>query len=140
MASVNPLFLSTTKTVTWSSKLFFKLLSQLLTKFSKYCFYCLLNKVEERRSKTHNQPFVLFLYNYLLACLFVYYCAVLLGGLTPIYFRVQLTSTLNTILTNDFPDNWPNFVSELERLLTSSDFRLVYVGLLALREVVKVYQ
>jgi hypothetical protein len=54
--------------------------------------------------------------------------------------RVQLTSTLNTILTNDFPDNWPNFVSELERLLTSSDVRLVYVGLLALREVVKVYQ
>lgn len=54
--------------------------------------------------------------------------------------RVQLTSTLNTILTNDFPDNWPNFVSELERLLTSTDVRLVYVGLLALREVVKVYQ
>ncbi|KAI8359819.1 armadillo-type protein [Blakeslea trispora] len=58
----------------------------------------------------------------------------------PNQVQVQLTSTLNTILTNDFPDNWPNFVSELERLLTSSDFRLVYVGLLALREVVKVYQ
>ncbi|KAI8976466.1 armadillo-type protein [Pilobolus umbonatus] len=58
----------------------------------------------------------------------------------PNQVQVQLTSTLNTILTNDFPDNWPNFVSELERLLTASDVRLVYVGLLALREVVKVYQ
>ncbi|CAO0791888.1 unnamed protein product [Mucor circinelloides] len=58
----------------------------------------------------------------------------------PNQVQVQLTSTLNTILTNDFPDNWPNFVSELERLLTSTDVRLVYVGLLALREVVRVYQ
>ncbi|KAI8969324.1 armadillo-type protein [Mycotypha africana] len=58
----------------------------------------------------------------------------------PNQVQVQLTSTLNTILTNDFPDQWPNFVSELEKFLTSSDYRLVYVGLLALREVVKVYQ
>ncbi|KAI9486221.1 MAG: armadillo-type protein [Benjaminiella poitrasii] len=58
----------------------------------------------------------------------------------PNQVQVQLTSTLNTILTNDFPDNWPNFISELERLLTSTDVRLIYVGLLALREVVKVYQ
>ncbi|KAI8376325.1 armadillo-type protein [Radiomyces spectabilis] len=54
--------------------------------------------------------------------------------------KVQLTSCLNTILSNDFPDQWPNFVKELETFLTSSDVRLVYVGLLALREVVKVYQ
>ncbi|RCH94560.1 hypothetical protein CU097_000253, partial [Rhizopus azygosporus] len=58
----------------------------------------------------------------------------------PNQVQVQLTSTLNTILTNDFPDKWPNFVSELEKFLTSTDVRLVYVGLLALREVVKVYQ
>ncbi|KAI7906287.1 armadillo-type protein [Cokeromyces recurvatus] len=58
----------------------------------------------------------------------------------PNQVQVQLTSTLNTILTNDFPDNWPNFISELERLLTSTDVRLIYVGLLALREVVRVYQ
>ncbi|CEP15700.1 hypothetical protein [Parasitella parasitica] len=50
----------------------------------------------------------------------------------PAQVKVQLTSTLNTILTNDYPDNWPNFVSELERLLTSTDVRLIYVGLLAL--------
>ncbi|KAL0098010.1 armadillo-type protein [Phycomyces blakesleeanus] len=54
--------------------------------------------------------------------------------------QVQLTSSLNTILCNDFPDLWPNFVNELQNFLTSSDVRLVYVGLLALREVVKVYQ
>ncbi|CEI98991.1 hypothetical protein RMCBS344292_13086 [Rhizopus microsporus] len=58
----------------------------------------------------------------------------------PNQVQVQLTSTLNTILTNDFPDKWPNFVNELEKFLTSTDVRLVYVGLLALREVVKVYQ
>ncbi|KAG0768001.1 hypothetical protein G6F57_006285 [Rhizopus arrhizus] len=58
----------------------------------------------------------------------------------PNQVQVQLTSTLNTILTNDFPEKWPNFVSEIEKFLTSSDVRLVYVGLLALREVVKVYQ
>lgn len=55
-------------------------------------------------------------------------------------YRVQLTSCLYIILSNDFPDQWSQFVNELENLLSSSDFRLVYVGLLALREVVKVYQ
>lgn len=55
-------------------------------------------------------------------------------------YRVQLTSSLNTILSNDFPDQWPNFVNEVQGLLTSQDPRMVYVGLLSLREVVKVYQ
>ncbi|KAF7728772.1 hypothetical protein EC973_005610 [Apophysomyces ossiformis] len=54
--------------------------------------------------------------------------------------KVQLTSTLNTILSNDFPEQWPNFVNEVQNFLSSSDVRLVYVGLLALREVVKVYR
>ncbi|KAI8335415.1 armadillo-type protein [Chlamydoabsidia padenii] len=54
--------------------------------------------------------------------------------------KVQLTSCLYIILSNDFPDLWTQFVGELQNLLSSSDFRLVYVGLLALREVVKVYQ
>ncbi|KAI7867363.1 armadillo-type protein [Spinellus fusiger] len=54
--------------------------------------------------------------------------------------QVQLTSSLNVILANDFPDHWPNFVNELQNALTSSDPRFVFVGLLALREVVKVYQ
>ncbi|KAI9256941.1 putative nonsense-mediated mRNA decay protein [Sporodiniella umbellata] len=58
----------------------------------------------------------------------------------PNQVQVQLTSTLNTILTSDFPDKWPNFVNEVEKFLTSADVRLIYVGLLALREVVKIYQ
>ncbi|SAM02255.1 hypothetical protein [Absidia glauca] len=58
----------------------------------------------------------------------------------PSAVKVQLTSCLHTILNNDFPDQWTQFVGELEKLLTSTDIRLVYVGLLALREVIKVYQ
>ncbi|RUS23108.1 armadillo-type protein [Endogone sp. FLAS-F59071] len=57
-----------------------------------------------------------------------------------LYCRVQLTSSLSTILSNDFPDLWPEFLSQVQAALQSNDVRLVYVGLLALREVVKVYQ
>jgi hypothetical protein len=54
--------------------------------------------------------------------------------------RVQLTASLNSVLTCDFPGNWPTFINELEKFLTADDVRLVHVGLLALREVVKVFQ
>jgi hypothetical protein len=54
--------------------------------------------------------------------------------------RVQLATSLYTILDSDFPDRWPNFVNEMQSFLSSNDARLVSVGLLALREVVKVYQ
>lgn len=54
--------------------------------------------------------------------------------------RVQLAASLNSILNNDFPEHWPDFINELEAFLTSDDIRAVYVGLAALREVVKVYQ
>ncbi|KAI7872425.1 armadillo-type protein [Spinellus fusiger] len=68
-------------------------------------------------------------------------CSLLQALVTaPNAVKVQLTSTLQTILTNDFPEQWLEFVNELEHFLASSDVRLVYVGLLALREVIKVYQ
>ncbi|SAM05668.1 hypothetical protein [Absidia glauca] len=54
--------------------------------------------------------------------------------------QVQLATSLYTILDSDFPDRWPNFVNEVQSFLSSNDARLVSVGLLALREVVKVYQ
>lgn len=54
--------------------------------------------------------------------------------------RVQLAASLNSILSSDFPDQWPDFINELEAFLTSDDIRAVHVGLVALREVVKVYQ
>ncbi|KAI8335766.1 armadillo-type protein [Chlamydoabsidia padenii] len=54
--------------------------------------------------------------------------------------QVQLATSLHTILDNDFPEKWPNFVNEVQSFLSSNDARLISVGLLALREVVKVYQ
>lgn len=54
--------------------------------------------------------------------------------------RVQLAASLNNILNSDFPEQWPDFINELETFLTSDDIRAVHVGLVALREVVKVYQ
>ena len=54
--------------------------------------------------------------------------------------RVQLAASLNSILNVDFPGNWPTFISELEKFMISEEIRIVYVGLIALREVVKVFQ
>ncbi|KAI9266554.1 armadillo-type protein [Phascolomyces articulosus] len=58
----------------------------------------------------------------------------------PSAVQVQLSTCLNTILTNDFPDQWPNFVNEIQNFLSSTDVKMVYVALLAFRELVKVYQ
>jgi hypothetical protein len=55
-------------------------------------------------------------------------------------FRVQLAASLHSILNADFPDNWPTFINELGTFMISEDIRIVYVGLIALREVVKVFQ
>ncbi|KAI9483976.1 MAG: armadillo-type protein [Benjaminiella poitrasii] len=59
---------------------------------------------------------------------------------TPPTIQVQLAASLHNILNHDFPDEWPSFIQELEAFLTSQDVRTVYVGLIALREVVKVFQ
>ncbi|OBZ89950.1 hypothetical protein A0J61_02021 [Choanephora cucurbitarum] len=59
---------------------------------------------------------------------------------TPPAVKVQLAASLNHILACDFPENWPNFINELEQFMTSGDIRLVQVGLIALQEVVKVFQ
>ncbi|KAG2183579.1 hypothetical protein INT43_006585 [Umbelopsis isabellina] len=59
---------------------------------------------------------------------------------TPNAVKVQLSSSLNTILSSDFPEQWPEFVDQVQTCLTSSDHRVVFVGLLALREVIKIYQ
>ncbi|GAB5589961.1 Nonsense-mediated mRNA decay protein 5 [Umbelopsis nana] len=54
--------------------------------------------------------------------------------------KVQLTASLNTLLTSDFPDQWPALVHQLQSALTSLNMETVYVGLLALRELIKIYQ
>ncbi|KAK4514985.1 uncharacterized protein ATC70_002594 [Mucor velutinosus] len=59
---------------------------------------------------------------------------------TPAAVQVQLAASLNYILNSDFPEQWPIFINELEAFLTSDDIRVVHIGLVALREVVKVYQ
>jgi hypothetical protein len=43
-------------------------------------------------------------------------------------------------LTSDFPDQWPALVHQLQSALTSLNMETVYVGLLALRELIKIYQ
>ncbi|KAG2225799.1 hypothetical protein INT45_007043 [Circinella minor] len=58
----------------------------------------------------------------------------------PSAVQVQLSTCLNTILSNDFPDQWPDFVNEIQNFLSSTDVKMVYTALLALRELVKVYQ
>ncbi|CAG8722765.1 4045_t:CDS:2, partial [Dentiscutata heterogama] len=53
---------------------------------------------------------------------------------------IQLLDPLSRVLDNDYPDNWPNYLSQIDALLTSGDPRTAYIGLLALHQVVKVYQ
>ncbi|KAG9304951.1 hypothetical protein G9A89_003120 [Geosiphon pyriformis] len=54
--------------------------------------------------------------------------------------RLQLLDSLNKVLTYDYPNHWPDFMNQIHSLLSSNDTRVVYVGLLCLHEVVKVYQ
>ncbi|ORX55180.1 ARM repeat-containing protein [Hesseltinella vesiculosa] len=58
----------------------------------------------------------------------------------PSAVKVQLAPSLKTILEMDFPDQWPHFMEQVQSFLSSSDTRQVYVGLLALRAVIRVYQ
>ncbi|GAA5795592.1 hypothetical protein HPULCUR_000953 [Helicostylum pulchrum] len=58
----------------------------------------------------------------------------------PAAVQVQLAASLNSILTCDFPEKWPTFINELESFMISEEIRIVHVGLIALREVVKVFQ
>lgn len=54
--------------------------------------------------------------------------------------KVQLTASLNAILTTDFPEQWPDLLHQLQSALTSQDLETVYVSLVSLRELIKVYQ
>ncbi|CAI2189717.1 5681_t:CDS:2, partial [Funneliformis geosporum] len=54
--------------------------------------------------------------------------------------RVQLLDSLNRVLVNDFPDKWLDYMTQIHALLGTNDAKMVYVGLLALQQVVKIYQ
>ena len=55
-------------------------------------------------------------------------------------FRIQLLDSLNRVLADDFPSKWPDYMSQVHQLLSTNDAKMAYVGLLALQQVVKVYQ
>ncbi|KAJ1935192.1 Nonsense-mediated mRNA decay protein 5, partial [Linderina pennispora] len=59
---------------------------------------------------------------------------------TPHTIKVQLTSCLGVILNFDYPDKWAQFDGQLKELLSAQDPQMVYTGLLALRELVRLYR
>ncbi|KAF9202029.1 hypothetical protein BGZ49_007782 [Haplosporangium sp. Z 27] len=59
---------------------------------------------------------------------------------SPVVVRTQLITVLGTILSNDFPEKYPGYLSTVQTLLQSQDPKIVYVGLIALKEVLRVYK
>lgn len=54
--------------------------------------------------------------------------------------RAQLITVLGVILSNDFPAKYPGYLATVQTLLQSQDPKIVFVGLLALKEVLRVYK
>ena len=54
--------------------------------------------------------------------------------------KVQLSNALRSIISNDFPTNWPNLLDDTKRLLNSSEIREVETGLTVLLEIVKAFR
>ncbi|KAJ3293242.1 hypothetical protein HK104_004639 [Borealophlyctis nickersoniae] len=60
---------------------------------------------------------------------------------SPLFKRNQLVATLSTLLSSEFRNGrWPQFLPEVLSLVQSEDHRTVYAGLLALQELMKIYQ
>jgi len=51
-----------------------------------------------------------------------------------------LITVLGVILSNDFPSKYPGYLATVQTLLQSQDPKIVFVGLLALKEVLRVYK
>ncbi|KAG9323012.1 hypothetical protein KVV02_008080 [Mortierella alpina] len=58
----------------------------------------------------------------------------------PTVVRTQLITVLGVILANDFPSKFPSYLSQVQTLLQSQDPKMVYIGLLALKELTRVYK
>ncbi|KAF9147435.1 hypothetical protein BG015_010946 [Linnemannia schmuckeri] len=58
----------------------------------------------------------------------------------PQVVRTQLLTVLGTILSNDFPAKYPGYLTQVQSLLQSQDPKIVFIGLLALKEVTRVYK
>ncbi|KAG0306184.1 hypothetical protein BGZ98_002842 [Dissophora globulifera] len=59
---------------------------------------------------------------------------------TPAVVRTQLLTVLGVILSNDFPANYPSYLGLVQNLLQSQEPKTVFVGLLALKELTRVYK
>lgn len=53
---------------------------------------------------------------------------------------MQLASTLKNIVARDFPEQWPNLLDDVKRLLASSDIREVIAGCIAALEMVRAFR
>ncbi|KAF9586050.1 hypothetical protein BGW38_010110 [Lunasporangiospora selenospora] len=60
--------------------------------------------------------------------------------MAPTLVRTQLITVLGIILSNDFPSNYAGFLPQVQSLLQSQDPQAIYVGLLAIKEVTRVYK
>ncbi|KAI8358296.1 armadillo-type protein [Mortierella sp. GBAus27b] len=58
----------------------------------------------------------------------------------PPVVRSQLIAVLGVILINDFPSEYPGYPAQVQALLQSQDPKIVYVGLLALKELTRTYK
>jgi importin-7 len=54
--------------------------------------------------------------------------------------RLQLASVLRSVISRDFPDEWPGYVDHAVALLSSQDPQEVYVGLMATVEPIKAFR
>lgn len=54
--------------------------------------------------------------------------------------RVQLTACIKTLVTNDFPEQWPELLDTVVNLLQSDDLATVYGALLVNLEIFKSYR
>ncbi|KAF9115179.1 hypothetical protein BGX27_008657 [Mortierella sp. AM989] len=59
---------------------------------------------------------------------------------SPTLVRAQLITVLGTILSNDFPAKFPGYLNTVQTMLQSQDPKIVFVGLIALKEVLRVYK
>ena len=53
---------------------------------------------------------------------------------------VQLANTLKNIVARDFPDNWPDLLDNVKRMLGSSNIREVSAGCVATLEMVRAFR
>ena len=53
---------------------------------------------------------------------------------------VQLASTLKTLISNDFPERWPELLGGAKALLTSSNIREVGAGTVVVLEMVRAFR